>query len=346
MEERSRREVLIIRLSAIGDVAMTLPIIEVLVRDNPEVKITVLTSKMVVPLFSHIQGLEVVGWDTKREGKIKDIFKIFTRLTRKHRFDAVIDLHDVLRSKLLRFCFAMYGSLTYKIDKGRVEKKLLIEHKINKPLKSTIERYRDTLQRAGLVVDRSEPQLQHKEMNIPSSITQLVGEKRGIWVGIAPFAKHKGKRYPLELMARVMDILYERGDITFFIFSGGGDEREEARSLAGRYRDSLAVFGTTLMDGELRLISNLDVMVSMDSSAMHFASAVGTPVVSIWGATHHHAGFLGYGQSVDSIVESNLECRPCSVFGNKPCKRSDYACMNNIKPEEIVEKINLIIKNR
>jgi len=80
-------------------------------------------------------------------------------------------------------------------------------------------------------------------------------------------------------------------------------------------------------------------MLSMDSAGMHLASFKGTPVVSIWGATHHYAGFLGYGQSDDNIVADNIECRPCSVFGNKPCFRKDYACMHNIDPQAVVNQL-------
>ena len=93
-------------------------------------------------------------------------------------------------------------------------------------------------------------------------------------------------------------------------------------------------------------MSQLEVMISMDSSNMHLASLVGTPVVSIWGATHPYAGFMGWGQSEDNVVQVELDCRPCSIFGQKPCLRGDFACLNNILPETIVEKTlkNLNIK--
>ena len=93
------------------------------------------------------------------------------------------------------------------------------------------------------------------------------------------------------------------------------------------------------MSDELILMSHLDVMVSMDSSNMHMASLVGTKVVSIWGATHPYAGFMGWRQSEENAVQLDMPCRPCSVYGNKPCLRGDYACMNNISPEMIIEKI-------
>ena len=90
-------------------------------------------------------------------------------------------------------------------------------------------------------------------------------------------------------------------------------------------------------------MSHLDVMISMDSSNMHLASLTGTPVVSIWGATHPYAGFLGWGQTAENAIQIDLECRPCSIFGQKPCRRGDYACMNRIAPETIIERTNNIL---
>jgi ADP-heptose:LPS heptosyltransferase len=93
------------------------------------------------------------------------------------------------------------------------------------------------------------------------------------------------------------------------------------------------------MKEELALMSHLDVMVSMDSGNMHLASLVNTPVVSIWGATHPLAGFLGWNQSEKNVVQTDMPCRPCSVYGNKPCMRNDYACLNQITPESVVQRI-------
>ena len=92
-------------------------------------------------------------------------------------------------------------------------------------------------------------------------------------------------------------------------------------------------------------MSHLDVMLSMDSSNMHLASLTGTPVVSVWGATHPYAGFMGWGQTEEYAVQIPLDCRPCSVYGQKPCLRGDYACMRNIAPEAIVEKVEKVLKH-
>lgn len=342
----NHKEVLIIRLTAMGDVAMTLPIIENLKKENPKVGITILTAKMVMPLFSHIHGITVIGWDLKHEGSVKYIFKKFRELRRLKKFNMVVDLHDVLRTKLLRTLFALSGVKVVTIDKGRREKRDLVKKHTNIQLKTTVQRYIDTLERANLKVNIVTPTLKKHTTPLPKSLIQAIGEKEGTWIGIAPFAKHKGKAYPLEMMERVMDILATNEDYFFFIFSGGGQEREQAKALAGRYRNAVEVFGKMLLDGELKLIANIDCMVTMDSGAMHFASAVGTPVVSIWGATHPHAGFLGFGQDEKNVIQCEMDCRPCSIFGNKPCYKGGdnaYECMTSISPEVVAEKVIEVI---
>ena len=101
--------------------------------------------------------------------------------------------------------------------------------------------------------------------------------------------------------------------------------------------------GKLNMRTELNLMSHLDVMLAMDSGNMHLASLVGTPVVSVWGATHPYAGFMGWGQSEKNAVQISLPCRPCSIFGNKPCIRGDYACLRQITPNQIIEKVESLL---
>ena len=113
---------------------------------------------------------------------------------------------------------------------------------------------------------------------------------------------------------------------------------------AGNLPRVCVVAGRLKLEQELALMSHLDVMVSMDSANMHLASLAGTPVVSVWGATHPLAGFLGWRQRTEDCVQADgLDCRPCSVFGNKPCLRGDYACLASLSPELVAAKIERIL---
>ena len=133
-------------------------------------------------------------------------------------------------------------------------------------------------------------------------------------------------------------------DYTVFLFGGRGYEEAILEQWEFQYPRVKSVVGKYALDNELALISQLDVLLCMDSANMHFASLVGTRVISIWGATHPYAGFYGYHQDSGDVIQENLPCRPCSVFGQKPCLRGDWACMTLITPERIVEKVKASIK--
>jgi ADP-heptose:LPS heptosyltransferase len=179
-----------------------------------------------------------------------------------------------------------------------------------------------------------------------SKIVSQVGEKgQDKWLGIAPFAMHKGKIYPLELQETVIKHFAGDSGVKIFIFGGGKSEKDIIDCWASVYPSVVSMVGKLSMSDELILMSKLDVMYSMDSANMHLASLVGTPVVSLWGATHPYAGFMGWNQSVENAVQVDLFCRPCSIYGQKPCYRHDYACLNQITPESIIKRIeNLLLK--
>jgi ADP-heptose:LPS heptosyltransferase len=169
-----------------------------------------------------------------------------------------------------------------------------------------------------------------------------VGEKSGLWVGFAPFSAHEGKTYPEDMRVEAVRLMSERY-ARVFIHSGGGDEAKFARQMESEYENVTALNGKVDLGGELNLMSHLDCIVSMDSLAMHMASLVAAPVVSVWGATHPALGFLGWGCSTEGILQEEMPCRPCSVYGNKPCDSGDYKCLRCITPEMIIAKIDELI---
>ncbi len=239
-------------------------------------------------------------------------------------FDCVADMHSVLRSFYIRTAMRLKGAKVASIDKGRRDKRRLTQGKVHAQLKHTTERYADVF--AALHI----PITDQLETNIVSA-----SNRSGI--GIAPFAAHRGKIYPIERMERVVAMLSERGE-KVVLFGGGKKEQDILEGWAAKYAGVESVAGKKTMREELEIMRGLRVMVSMDSGNMHLASLVGTRVVSIWGATHPYAGFLGYGQQANDCIQRDLDCRPCSIYGNKPCQYGDYRCMD-ITPEEIVERV-------
>ena len=327
------KNILLIRFSALGDVAMLAPVVREAARANGDVLFTVLSRPMCEPLFENIgENVRFIGRDVKRDYKgLSGLYRLFRELDRMH-FDCVCDMHDVLRTKVLRKLFRLHGYKVYKINKHRELRRLITaegEKKQLKQLPTAFENYQFALLECGLNVNVN-VNGKFSIFNFQSSIKKI---------GIAPFAAHKGKIYPLERMEEV--IRNFNGNVEIILFGGRADEEQSVmRQWAEKYPNvHLASEYCKNLREELQLMAELDVMVSMDSANMHLASLVGTRVVSIWGATHPYAGFLGWGQSMDDCIQRNdLKCRPCSIYGNKPCLRGDMACMD-ILPETIVSKL-------
>lgn len=339
-------KILVIRLSAIGDVAMTVPVLYSAAKANPQHSFTVLTQAFLIPVFmNRPANVDVIGINTK--GAEKSLLGLlrFTSALVKYEYDMVLDLHNVLRTMIIRTYFRLHGKPVYVLDKARNERKRLTraEQKVFKPLRPVIERYADVFKAAGLAYTESFTSLYESSPADLSKMEAVAGTKTGKWIGIAPFAKHRGKIYPTDTMEEIVSELSKNEDTTIFLFGGKGYEEAVLEEWAFQYPRVTNVVGKYSLDNELALISQLDVLVCMDSANMHFASLVGTRVVSIWGATHPYAGFYGYRQSPEDIIQTDLPCRPCSVFGQKPCMRGDWACMAQIAPHTILDKIRAVL---
>lgn len=348
--------ILIVRFSAFGDVAMTVPVIYSLAVQYPQHRITVLSRPAWAPLFSRLpRNVEFMGVDLKNEYRgLVGLNALFARLRTMH-FDCVADFHNVLRTRYLCLRFRLAGIPVRSIDKGRREKERLVNGmpKDYTPLISAFERYRLVLEKLGLTFKLNFHSIFGRAKGdvtlLPGWLTErllftdgsaLESTNPSLLIGIAPFAAHTGKVYPPEKMEKVIELLRERSNVRICLFGGKSEmEKEVFGRWESLYSQVISVAGRLKLDEELVLMSLLDGMISMDSSNMHLASLVATPVISVWGATHPCAGFMGWNQLEANAVQVDLSCRPCSVYGNKPCRRGDYACLQRITPERIVDKV-------
>ncbi|TDO22752.1 glycosyltransferase family 9 protein [Pedobacter duraquae] len=322
------RHMLIIRFSAMGDVAMSAAVIRDFRTAHPDVKITVTSRTLFQPFFSAIPNVAFHPFAPKKEHKgFFGLFKLFMEL-RKQRITHVADLHNNLRSSLIRILFFLTGCKIQKLDKGRAEKKKLTRkfNKELKPLKQTVQRYADVFNALGF------------PFTLQQDTKQLTSSLESPWIGVSPFAQHLQKVYPLYKMEAVVLKLATAG-YQLFIFGGTDAEAVVAADWESKHPNIKSVIKKMNLAEELELISKLSLMISMDSSGMHMAALKDIPVVSIWGATHPFTGFLGYGQQMDDAVQIDLYCRPCSVYGNVPCYRGDFACMNNLPEQQILDKV-------
>ena len=340
------KHLLVVRFSAFGDVAMTVPVVRSFLEQNKDVRITYISSAPFRSLFDGIERLEFVpAYLHGEHSGPKGLWRLWRSVMKKGRPDAFLDLHSVLRSYILRAYSHLYFIPTFGMDKRRWDRAELIKESENKrPLRTIPESYADVFRWAGYDVSLSCALKKMPRELKDSTAEAICFEKMPYTVGVAPFSQYRGKTYPLEKMRLLVEKLSLVGDVQVLLFGGGKKEADVLHEWEKVFPHTHSVAGKLPLSEELDVMANINVMVSMDSANMHLCSIVGTPVVSVWGATHHFAGFLGYGQFLDLVVQKNMACRPCSIFGNKPCKYSTYECMESISPDDILEKVLSVLK--
>ncbi len=336
--------VLITRFSALGDIALAVPLVRAVASTYPGHRFLVLSQPFVSDLFAQMPpNLAFIPADLKGEFKgLKGMLGAY-RMLKSYQVDVVCDLHGVLRTHLLDVLFGI-SKPVYRVKKERNARRSLVRRWCKKriQLSSVQERYRDVFRRAGFEVSDASllqalpPIGLHLE-----SMESLYGKKEGFWLGLAPFARHEGKRYPLSEMERVVEYFASRYYYKVFIFGGGQQEVAVMNAWKQKY-PSLVLPGNKGLGHELKLMNCLDGLLTMDSANMHLGALANTKVLSVWGATHPLAGFAAWNQPVSYRLQSKLSCRPCSIYGKKPCYRKDHACMTSLSHQQV---ISFIVEN-
>lgn len=328
------RHILIIRLSSKGDVAIAAPLVRAYALANPDIKFTFVSQSILGALFEGIPNLHYFrikyyhdNWPMWKAVKL-------AKNLRKLNPTTVIDLQNSNRTKLIRWLIAPKDGVAV-IWKSRSSREALArrENKILQPVSTTQRRYEKVFTDIGLTDLEFAKQSVEKRKPRNSEVRKI---------GIAPFARHQSKQWPLEYMEKVVETLSKEPNTQIFLFGGCKHEASLLSKWEDKYEDTESVAGKHTMGEELEYIKDLDVMVSMDSANLHFASFVKTPVISIWGGTHPYAGFYGWGQDPDLAIQiDGMKCRPCSVNGEKDCFREKncYQCLTDITPETVLKKI-------
>ncbi len=338
-------KVLAYRFSAFGDVALVVPAIRSIVNSNKGVEITFVSRKIFQPLFHDIPGLNFYGIELNEYKGLGGLRRLYKELKSLDTWDHVLDLHGVMRTWVLNAFFRFDNFSVFSVDKGRNEKKLLTrkKNKVRTPLKHSVQRTLDVFEAAGLSA------VQNNELAIRSSkeydsMLQTYLSSRNIhkttpWIAVAPFSVHRQKEWPIEKVEALIQMLLDK---KYYVFLFGAGQMEQAKldKIEKGKENVFNLAGNLELGAEILLLKQIDVMVSMDSFNMHLASLSGVKVVSIWAATHSAAGFGPLNNNEQFIVQrDDLPCRPCSVFGNKPCYRGDLACLD-IDENKVLQMID------
>ncbi|MEA3450987.1 MAG: glycosyltransferase family 9 protein [Bacteroidota bacterium] len=331
------RKILVSRFSALGDVTIAVHVLKAVLEQNKDIEILLLTNPFLIQLFKNIKRISFVNVDLKEKHTgIKGIKLLAKEITSEYEIDAFVDIHNVLRTKLLK-TFLPSKIKTSTINKGRIEKKKATKKK-NKKLKKlthSAERYAQTFIKAGINVDLNnyESDFEHSASPELEKFKEKFQEKK---IAIAPFAAHKTKMLPIEIMQEIIKKI--PSDYSVFIFGGGKSENQIAEKWQSEFKNIYSMIGKFSMTDEISMIDSCDYTITMDSGNMHLASLTKTKIISVWGATHPYLGFSPFKKENTIYLQKDLACRPCSVFGNKKCFRDKMYCLD-FDADEIIDKI-------
>jgi ADP-heptose:LPS heptosyltransferase len=341
-----------VRFSALGDVAMLVPVLHSVLKQNPKLNITFISRPMFAPLFNFSNRLTFIGVELDKKHKgLFGLKKLSNELIKNNKFDAIVDVHDVLRTQILRTFFKMKGVKAVVFDKGRKEKKELLKGTSFNPLKHSTNRYAETFEKLGLKSKIiNETWIAKANAKKTEAILHKINlSKEDQLIGIAPFAKHKSKEWSLEKIDELIKTIGKNYPHKIVLFGGGDKERKHLEKLAKKHAHCVTVVGKLTFEEELSLIGNLKAMVSMDSANMHLAVVCSTPVISIWGPTHHYAGFgpLNNEHNIVEVSKEKLPCRPCTVYGKIKDKKAEKCAeksMEMITVDMVLDKLIPLLK--
>tara|TARA_B100001175_G_scaffold317940_1_gene337928 strand:- start:439 stop:1443 length:1005 start_codon:yes stop_codon:yes gene_type:complete len=332
------KHLLIIRLSAFGDVAMTVPVVSVLKSTHSEIKITLLTTKFFSTLYNQIPGIDFLYFEPKHK-TLRGLFNL-SRKINKINPDFIIDLHDVLRTKILRLFLINKFSNTVVVNKGRKEKKLLIRGIKSEPIKSMHRRYAETFEALNIKINIDDFSY-YKKIKITNHNYAFSSDDK--LIGIAPFARHQCKEYSMNNIINFINSLDKSWQI--LIFGATGNEEQKIIKLCDNNSNRHVISSNYNLEQQMAIMSNLDVMISMDSANGHIASLFGIDVITIWGATHPNSGYGPLNQPKENSIVPDLNKfpdLPVTIYGSN-CPSNYVEAINTIKCERILERLNKII---
>lgn len=320
---------------------MTVPIVGLLRSKYPEMKITIVTTEFFSVLYNQISNIHFLFFKQKHKTFI-GLYSLYKEINRLNP-DYIVDLHNVLRTKLLRGILLLSTNSVKAhlvLDKGRKEKKELINGSTFKRLKSTHQRYADVFYGLNIKLDLEKFKF-YKKIDISNKKHKFNPDNK--LIGIAPFARHICKEYSMKNILELIDSLNHSCEI--LIFGASGNEEKKIKKICKERKNTYNVSSNYSLDEQMAVISNLELLISMDSANGHIASIFGINVITIWGATHPFTGYSPFMQPDINSITPDIKAfpkLPVTIYGSN-CPENYSEAINSIKTKTILERVSDII---
>ncbi len=356
-------KILIIRLSSLGDVVLVSTVIDALKEKLPAAALSLLVYSKYSDLYDKDRRLTDLISLPPSPASFFDLL----RKLRKMRFDTVLDLHFNIKSLLIKVSVPAIRRISYRKEHWRrammvraarlkapgPKRVLLAPCRLVAELlcrktrtDHTVELFLEPLRRLGVEATIRPPRLFIQ----PEAATEMEGflsqngfSAEQLLIGIAPGARWSAKRWIASGFAQVCDRLLKDPNVRL-IFLGNQADLDFTQQILTRMRGKpLVATGRFDLKGLVAAIGRCRLLLTNDSGPMHIATALGVPVVAIFGPTHPKLGFSPLGPG-DVLLHAGLPCSPCSLHGEKRCILKHRQCMEQITPEMVLEAIRRVLK--
>ena len=336
--------ILIIRLSSIGDILLSTPFIRQVRQKFPEVKIDFVVKDIYKDLIKYNPHLDNVF--SLRLNKDKSELYELKQTLQERSYQIVFDLHNNLRSNYLKR--HLKAALKRSIHKSKIKQSLLVWFKINNYDKEIPipERYLAVGRDTGVEDDGNGLEIFWNDDTGQSAREKARIEKLELdhpFVALAPGAGFFTKRWPVKKFETLIEIIQQEKKLPIVVF--GGKEDNEIGKILSQPDNVINLCGKLSLLETACLLSKGTALVSNDSGLMHMATAVKTPVVAIFGSTVKELGFFPFRSRSQVVENSILSCRPCSHIGRNKCPKGHFKCMEDISVQQVYEEIHQFLRN-
>ena len=344
---KALKKILIIRLSSMGDIILTLPVVEALKKEYPDSEILFLCKKKYRDLLHNNPRINrVIEFDSERDHKgINGITRLIKTL-KALQFDLILDLHSNLRSFFIRNLVP--AEFKKKYNKRWLARLFMVYFKTFKvKSKHTLDCYMESLQKLGI---KSKSKILKFYLSEKDKVwaNKFLSEndwnQKRILLGMAPGARWNAKKWDKDKFAKVAKILSRKFPLDVILFGDKNDTDtiswidEELSSKIELKKNPNIIHAVDLPFNQVAgILQRCDVLVTNDSGLMHLASFLKVPVIAIFGPTHPGLGFSPLGQD-SLVIKVNEKCSPCSLHGKRKCYKKERYCMDRISPEQVADK--------
>jgi lipopolysaccharide heptosyltransferase II len=316
-------QILVIRLSSLGDIFLSTPLIRALKNKYPGSEISFLCREEYLNAVNtnpNITNFIALKTDVNEAEVIEKI--------QNGNFDLIIDLQNNFRSRKL---LKTVKVPLYKFSKPNIKKFLLVNFKLNVFGKylSIPELYAKSV--PGLELDGD-----GVDFNIPEQYkTSLSTEEK--YIGFIPGSKHLSKRWPDDYFIQLGKLLNKYG-YTIVVF-GGKDDKEVCAKITSQITKAKDLSNDNNLYQTAADMKMCRLVTGNDSGLMHVASSFFIPLIVLFGSSVEQFGFAPYKREAVILQNETLKCRPCSHFGKDQCPKGHFKCMVDLTPNIVFEKI-------